>query len=79
MRGIIVALLLVSSPLCAQQNSRWLATWAPANMAAPLPLRDSVDRVPSYSNRTVREIVHVTARTWPTSSRANAASASASG
>ena len=60
MRGIIVALLLAAAPLSAQQNSRWVATWAPANMAAPQPLRDSVDRVPTYANRTVRQIAHVT-------------------
>src|SRR5258708_6516526 len=59
-RVLLVASVLVPLPLCAQQSSRWFATWAPSYFAAPAPLRDSVDRVPTYVDRTVRQIVRST-------------------
>ena len=38
---------------------RWLATWtAPQAPANPRPPADSVDTTPTYTNRTLREIVH---------------------
>jgi len=38
---------------------RWLATWtAPQAPAAPRPPADSTDPTPTYTNRTLREIVH---------------------
>ena len=62
MRGILfVASLLATPPLCAQQPARWLATWAPSVYAArPKPPPDSLDRVPTYADRTIRQIVHTT-------------------
>ena len=40
-------------------TQRWLATWtAPQAPAPPRPPADSADGTPTYSNRTVREIVH---------------------
>ena len=51
--------LAAALPLTAQQPARWFATWAPSPVAAPArPTNpDSVDRVPSYSDRTLRQIV----------------------
>ena len=41
-------------------RERWLATWAPSMQpAAPRPPADSVDRVYSVINRTLRQIAHV--------------------
>lgn len=51
---------LFSLSLGAQQSSQWFATWAPSYFAAPTPLPDSIDRVPTYVNRTIRQIVHTT-------------------
>jgi lysophospholipase L1-like esterase len=59
-RILIVAGIAAALPLNAQQSTRWFATWAPSNFAAPAPLPDSVDRVPLYFNQTLRQIVHVT-------------------
>lgn len=59
-RVIFSTFLLVTLPLEAQQPSHWFATLAPSNLAAPAPVRDSVDRVPTYANRTIRQIVHTT-------------------
>jgi lysophospholipase L1-like esterase len=59
-RVLFVAGLLAALPLDAQQSSPWFATWAPSYLAAPTPLPDSVDRVPTYVNRTVRQIVRAT-------------------
>jgi hypothetical protein len=58
---LFVASLLAAFPLGAQQSPRWFATWAPSHFAAPAPPpRDSVDRVPTYVDRTVRQIVRST-------------------
>ncbi|MEO5904044.1 MAG: SGNH/GDSL hydrolase family protein [Gemmatimonadaceae bacterium] len=57
---VFVTSLLVAVPVAAQQSSHWFATWSPSNLAAPGPARDSVDRVPTYANRTIRQIVHST-------------------
>jgi lysophospholipase L1-like esterase len=44
----------------AQSTPRWIATWAPSMQpAAPRPPADSVDRVYSVINRTLRQIAHV--------------------
>lgn len=60
MRNAVVSLcLLAALPLGAQQSPRWFATWAPSYLALPAPLRDSVDRVPHYADRTLRQIVRV--------------------
>jgi hypothetical protein len=60
-RLLFAAGLLVAYPLGAQQPARWLATWAPSPFAAaPKPPADSVDRVPTYAGRTIRQIVRTT-------------------
>src|SRR5688500_10536089 len=57
----VVAFAIVALPLSAQQPTRWLATWAPSLFAAaPKPPPDSVDRVPTYVNRTIRQIMRTT-------------------
>jgi len=53
-----IAWMLIGVSLDAQQSPHWLATWAPSYFAAPTPLPDSIDRVPTYVNRTLRQIVH---------------------
>ena len=62
MRRLLLAVgILVALPVTAQQPSRWLATWGPsAHAAAPKPALDSVDRVPTYVDRTVRQVVRTT-------------------
>jgi lysophospholipase L1-like esterase len=53
--------VIVTLPLGAQQPARWLATWAPSPFAAPpKPSPDSVDRVPTYVDRTLRQIMRTT-------------------
>jgi lysophospholipase L1-like esterase len=43
-------------------RDRWVATWAASMLAAPpRPPADSVDRTPTLANRTLREIVRVSA------------------
>jgi lysophospholipase L1-like esterase len=59
-RSLFVACLLTAFPLNAQQSSPWFATWSPSYFAAALPLPDSVDRVPTYVDRTIRQIVRAT-------------------
>src|ERR1041385_3440270 len=60
-RLLLVAGLVVISPLSAPQPPRWLATWAPSVYAArPKPPPDSLDRVPTYADRTIRQVVHTT-------------------
>jgi len=60
-RILFVTSMIVALPLGAQQPARWLATWAPSPFAAPpKPPPDSVDRVPTYVNRTVRQIMRTT-------------------
>ena len=54
-------LALLALPAGAQQPTRWLATWSTANYAATAaPPRDSVDHVPTYVDRTIRQIVRTT-------------------
>ena len=54
-------LALLALPAGAQHPTRWLATWSPSNYAAvAAPPRDSSDRVPTYVDRTIRQIVHTT-------------------
>jgi lysophospholipase L1-like esterase len=60
-RILFVAGVIVALPLGAQQPLRWLATWAPSPFAAaPKPPPDSVDHVPTYVDRTVRQIMRTT-------------------
>jgi len=54
-------LTLLALPAGAQQHTRWLATWSTANYAATAaPPRDSIDGVPNYVDRTIRQIVRTT-------------------
>jgi len=40
---------------------RWIATWGPSQSStAPRPVAGAADRVPTYANATIREIVHTT-------------------
>lgn len=56
----LIAGILAASPLPAQ-SVRWYATWAPSPFnAGPRPRPDSVDRVPTFADRTLRQIVHTT-------------------
>ncbi len=60
----VASLLLVGSRGMAQTAApdRWIATWAASQFAAPpRPPADSVDRIPTIANRTIREIVRVSA------------------
>jgi lysophospholipase L1-like esterase len=60
MRKILFAAsLFIALPLSAQ-SPHWFATWSPSYLAAPAPIPDSVDRIPTYVNRTIRQIVHTT-------------------
>jgi lysophospholipase L1-like esterase len=60
-RILFVVSAIVTLPLGAQQPARWLATWAPSQFAAaPKPPPDSVDRVPTYVDRTLRQIMRTT-------------------
>ena len=52
--------LLTALPLCAQQPARWLATWAPSPFAAAAKPAEGPDPVPTYVDRTVRQIVRTT-------------------
>ena len=62
MRRLVISLCaLFALPLAAQQRPHWIATWAPSqSAAAPIPPRDSLDRVPTFVDRTVRQIVRTT-------------------
>lgn len=61
----IVAAFLVAAPAAAQSaqsapRERWIATWAASLLAAPARRpTDSVDRVPTLVNRTLRQVVRV--------------------
>jgi lysophospholipase L1-like esterase len=60
-RLVIAACTVLALPLGAQKPTRWLATWSPSPSAAnPMPPRDSLDRVPTYVDRTIRQIVRTT-------------------
>ncbi len=60
-RLLVVAFSLIALPVGAQQRPHWIATWAPSQSAAtPIPPRDSLDRVPTFVDRTVRQIVRTT-------------------
>jgi lysophospholipase L1-like esterase len=63
MRIALALLVVTAAALPAQPASpRWIATWAPSAYAAPpRPANpDSTDRVATYVDRTLREIVHTT-------------------
>jgi lysophospholipase L1-like esterase len=57
---LFFASLLAAIPLNAQQSPKWFATWAPSSQWPLPPAPDSVDRTPTYFDRTIREIVHTT-------------------
>jgi lysophospholipase L1-like esterase len=60
-RHLAVALALIAFPLGAQQRPHWIATWSPSQSAAsPAPPHDSLDRTPTYVDRTIRQIVRTT-------------------
>ncbi len=60
-RLVISACALFTLPLAAQQRPHWIATWAPSQAAAaPIPPMNGIDRVPTYVDRTIRQIVHTT-------------------
>jgi len=57
----LIAGVFVATPLAAQPAVRWYATWAPSPFnAGPRPRPDSVDRVPTFADRTLRQIVRTT-------------------
>ena len=53
---------VVASPgPSSRAPSTWTATWSPSQSAtAPRPAVGVVDRVPTYANATIREIIHTT-------------------
>jgi lysophospholipase L1-like esterase len=60
-RFLLAACTVLAVPLGAQHPSHWLATWSPSPSAAPvIPPRDSIDHVPTYVDRTIRQIVRTT-------------------
>src|SRR5437868_5697328 len=61
--GVLVLPLALAA--CARPStspvpavSGWLTTWTSSNQQSVRPLADSVDRTPTYVNRTLRQIVH---------------------
>jgi len=60
MRRIALAFVLLAAARAESQQPRWIATWSPSYYAsAPRPTSpDSVDRVATYADRSLREIVH---------------------
>lgn len=61
-QSLALVFCAVSSAGVAQNapQERWLATWATSNFAAPpRPPADSIDRTPTFFNRTLRQIVRV--------------------
>jgi lysophospholipase L1-like esterase len=60
-RLLAAACTLVAFSAGAQQRPHWIATWAPSqSAAAPIPPLNGIDRVPTYVDRTIRQIVHTT-------------------
>ncbi|MEO7520589.1 MAG: SGNH/GDSL hydrolase family protein, partial [Gemmatimonas sp.] len=56
--------IALSMPAAAQNapRERWVATWGTSLFAAPpRPPADSIDRVPTFFNRTLRQVVRVSA------------------
>ena len=62
MRRLALATCIAAAlPLGAQKPARWLATWSPSpSAAAPIPPSGTLDRTPTYVDRTIRQIVHTT-------------------
>src|SRR5262245_27693583 len=68
-RRIAPVIVAAASTLVAARSSaqaapreRWMATWASSMSAAPpRPPADSLDRTPTFANRTLREIIRVSA------------------
>jgi lysophospholipase L1-like esterase len=60
-RLAFAACIFAALPLGAQKPTRWLATWSPSPSAAPpIPSGDALDRIPTYVDRTIRQIVRTT-------------------
>jgi hypothetical protein len=55
--AVVVATIASAHAALAQQSGAWFTTWTSSNQQAPRPLRDSVDRVATYVNRSLRQIV----------------------
>jgi len=55
--AVVIATIGWTHAALAQQSSAWFTTWTSSNQQAARPLPDSVDRVPTYVNRTLRQIV----------------------
>jgi lysophospholipase L1-like esterase len=57
--AIVVATLgsAQATTTLAQQPGRWFTTWTSSNQQSVRPPTDSVDRAPTYVNRTLRQIV----------------------
>jgi lysophospholipase L1-like esterase len=50
----------IPSP-AARSSATWTPTWSPSQSATPArPAADRPDRVPTYANATIREIIHTT-------------------
>ena len=60
MRRLALAFVLLAATRAQSQHPRWIATWSPSYYATtPRPTNpDSADRVPTYVDRSLREIVH---------------------
>jgi lysophospholipase L1-like esterase len=60
MRRFALAFIVLAAARVQSQQPRWIATWSPSYYAAPpRPASpDSADRVATYVDRTLREIVH---------------------
>lgn len=61
--AIVLAGGALTAPARAQQAARphWIATWSPAqSWMDPRPPAGTPDPVPTYANRTLREVVHTT-------------------
>jgi lysophospholipase L1-like esterase len=60
---VVAAALALAAPAAAQQPARphWIATWSPSASSMPRrPAAGTPDPVPTYVDRTLREIVHTT-------------------
>ncbi len=62
---VLASILALAAPLAARaQNgspAHWIATWSPSASWMPArPPAGTADRVPTYVNRTLREVVHTT-------------------
>ncbi len=56
--SLVLAACTRPSTAPAPASGGWFTTWAASNQQAVRPPADSVDRAPTYVNRTLRQIVH---------------------